>query len=117
MLKVKEQDIVRSILDYLRYRGIPHAHVRNTGAIIQRGGKTFFARNRNPQIGVADIIGAYKGTPIAIEVKSPVGKVSPDQESWLSTWSNKGGGAYCIARSVEHVEQFLQSLGGGTNGN
>lgn len=109
MLKVKEQDIVRAILEYLTYRKITHAHVRNTGTIINRGGKTFFGRNKNNQPGVADILGVYKGVPIAIEVKSETGKVRDEQENWLLEWS-KSGGAYCIARSVDHVEQFIGAL-------
>lgn len=109
MLKVKEQDIVRGILDYLNLRKITHAHVRNTGSIIQRGGKTFFGKARHSQPGVADILGVYRGIAIAIEVKSLVGRLRPDQEQWLMSWS-KNGGAYCVARSIENVEQFLSSL-------
>lgn len=121
MLKTKEQDIVNAILDYLMYRKIVHAHIRNTGAIIKRDGKTFFARNKRNQPGIADILGVYKGVPIAIEVKSEVGKVRPEQETWLNEWANSGG-AYCVARSVDHVEQFLESIKDGlvevsTNGN
>lgn len=116
MVKVKEQDIVRAILDYLTYRRIVHAHIRNTGAIIKRDGKTFFGRNRNKQLGVADILGVYKGVPIAIEVKSETGKVREEQENWLLEWA-KNGGAYCIARSVDHVDQFIGSLEVHNNGN
>ena len=112
MLKTKEQDVVNAILDYLSYRKIIHAHIRNTGAIIKRDGKTFFARNKRNQPGIADILGVYKGVPIAIEVKSDIGKVRPEQDDWLNKWAENGG-VYCVARSVTHVEQFIESIDGG----
>lgn len=112
MLKTKEQDIVNAILDYLMYRKIVHAHIRNTGAIIKRDGKTFFARNKRNQPGIADILGVYKGVPMAIEVKSEVGRLSPEQDVWLNEWADSGG-VYCIARSIEHVEQFLEAIENG----
>lgn len=112
MLKTKEQDVVNAIIDYLSYRKIMHAHIRNTGAIIKRDGKTFFGRQRNKQPGVADILGVYKGVPIAIEVKSEVGRLRPEQDTWLNEWASNGG-VYCVARSVDHVEQFIEAIEGG----
>ena len=108
---VKEQDILNGILDYLKLRKAVVAHVRSTGTIIRVNNKTFFGRNKYNQPGIADIIGVYNGKPIAIEVKSPVGKVSPQQTAWLSQWSDSGG-FYCVARSIDHVDQFINQLEG-----
>lgn len=63
----------------------------------------------NQTKGVADIIGIYEGRPIAIEVKAPKGKVSKDQEVFLTNW-HEAGGDLCIARSVKDVEFFLGQL-------
>lgn len=108
---VKEQDILNAIMDFLKIKQAHVAHVRNTGTIIRTGNKTFFGRNKRNQPGVADIIGVYKGKPIAIEVKSPVGRVSPEQTAWLSQWGSSGG-FFVVARSVDHVDQFIRNLEG-----
>ncbi len=54
--------------------------------------------------GVADIIGCLPGGQfLAIEVKSKVGRLSPDQKIFLKTVNDLGGKAF-MARSVEDVE-------------
>jgi hypothetical protein len=52
--------------------------------------------------GVADILGCYKGRMIAIELKSPTGKATPDQERFLQNVKDAGGIAF-IAKTLDEV--------------
>jgi hypothetical protein len=52
--------------------------------------------------GVSDIIGCYKGRMIAIELKSPKGTASPDQERFIQNVKDAGGIAF-IAKSLDDV--------------
>lgn len=106
----KEQSILTAILTLLRYKGVIHAHVRNTGRIAHgAGGRIFYAFDPLRQRGVSDIIACYKGRAIAIEVKSSVGKLSPEQAGWLKAWE-KSGGLSLVARSVGAVEAWLDQM-------
>ena len=52
--------------------------------------------------GVADIIGCYKGRMIAIELKSPTGRATPDQERFLQNVNDAGGIGF-VARTIDEV--------------
>jgi Holliday junction resolvase len=106
-VKNNEQGILNSILEYLAIKHVLAIHVRNSGAIIQREGKTFFGKPKASQRGVADVICVHKGTPIAIEVKTESGVVSPYQLDWADRWQ-EAGGQYLIARDVREVQKFIE---------
>jgi hypothetical protein len=55
-------------------------------------------------LGSADLIGLLvpSGRGIAIEVKTPIGKLSPTQIAWRGAWE-RAGGLYILARSVEQA--------------
>lgn len=109
-LQPKEQAIVTAILQLLRFKGIPHTHVRNSGRIARgAGGRIFFARDPLSILGVADVIACWKGRAIAIEVKSATGRIRPEQIQWLRSWE-KSGGLAIVARSVGAVEAWLDQM-------
>jgi len=109
-MQPKEQATVTAILQLLRYKGIPHSHVRNSGRIARGpGGKIFFANDPLSVKGVADIICCHKGRAVAIEVKSPTGTLRPEQIEWLKEWE-KAGGLAMVARSVGGVEAWLDHM-------
>lgn len=56
--------------------------------------------------GVADIIGCYRGRMIAIELKSPTGKVTPDQERFIQNVNDAGGIGF-VAKSLDEVIEGL----------
>lgn len=71
--------------------------------------KTFRKRHSIHHIkGVSDILGVVRGRFIAIEVKSKVGRLSPEQKLYLDRVNSFGGYAI-MARSVEDVKAFLES--------
>jgi penicillin-binding protein-related factor A (putative recombinase) len=53
--------------------------------------------------GVSDIIGCWNGRFLAIEVKTPAGRVTDDQRKFLGRIRNHGGIAFVVARSVDDV--------------
>ena len=59
--------------------------------------------------GVADILGCARGRFIAIEVKSRVGRQSPEQKAYGERL-NASGGYYMVARSHEEVKAWLDSI-------
>ena len=93
-----EGDVLKQIKDYLARRGIFFFRC-NTG---RRGGVSFGIK------GAPDIVGILpNGRFLAIEVKSPAGKASEAQMSFLSEILQNGGLAF-VARSVDDVVRCLE---------
>lgn len=61
------------------------------------------------EIGVADILGCYYGQFVAIEAKSPGGKLSRKQELFLKE-VEASGGATCVAESLSDVVSLMTRL-------
>ena len=59
--------------------------------------------------GSADLIGLIVGTGrfIGIEVKTPTGRVTPEQKAWAKTIQDYGGIAV-VLRSVTEAEELLK---------
>ena len=104
---VSESEIVKAILEYLHWKGF-YCWRQNQGAIpLPNGGFRRFVGLR----GVADILCVLPGGRfLAIEVKRPGGKPSPDQRQFLEKVNELGGvGIWCS--SVEELENDLKSIG------
>ncbi len=56
--------------------------------------------------GISDIIGIYQGRFLAIEVKTPKGKLTDSQRAFIQRVNREGGIAF-VARSVEDVIKHL----------
>lgn len=108
-LELKEQDILNQIMEFLSRKKIKHAHVRNTGTIFVRNGKTSFGRPKFHQKGVPDILGCHKGKALAIEVKSATGRLSDEQIDWLKTWE-LAGGYFIVSRNLDQVINFIETI-------
>lgn len=64
--------------------------------------------------GISDLmclvnVGKFKGLLLAIEVKSPTGKLSPPQKEF-GRKIEANGGRFLVARSPEDVEKCLLDL-------
>lgn len=104
MKNPREGDLVKACLAYLTLQNIP-AWRMNTGAT--RVGERFI-RFGTP--GMADIIGIYPGGRfLAVETKSPKGRLRPTQEVWLQRVRDAGG----VALVVRSLEELIRGL---TNG-
>lgn len=88
MKQQKEADITRAIRSLLKSLGVFHW-------------KQWQGSFSQPK-GVSDILGIFKGKPLAIEVKTDRGRVSDAQKDFLKRW-NKEGGIGFVARGVDDV--------------
>lgn len=59
--------------------------------------------------GQADIAGVLRGRHVEIEVKTPKGRQSQQQERWQRA-VERAGGTYVLARSVGEALSALESL-------
>ena len=59
--------------------------------------------------GVGDIMGAYRGRPVAIETKVPRGTLRPTQRRFRDAWT-AAGGVYIVARSPADALAALAKL-------
>lgn len=104
-----EQQIQNAILEYLTARRIWGMRI-NVGAMAV--GKRFL---RFGIPGCADIFALYpvydgRGfTPVWVEVKSNIGRLSELQKSFQMDVVQRGH-QYLVARSVEDVKEFLKEL-------
>ena len=71
--------------------------------------KRVFRRNPAMMKGVSDVLGIVGGRFLAIEVKTDVGRVSPEQRVFLARVSTEGGIAF-VARSVQDVAVNLSKF-------
>ena len=59
--------------------------------------------------GISDIIGIYKGRPMAIEVKAVKAKPTEEQVKFLEDFARAGGIA-AVIRSVDQLERLLSEV-------
>ncbi len=79
----------------------------NIGVAEMRGYKVRFGVG-GP--GGADLIGIYRSRFIAIEIKTPTGRQSPDQRTFQNLVESKGG-EYVILRSVDDARAWIANHG------
>jgi len=107
----KEKEIENSILDYL-------AHIPNSKFWKNQSGGIFDSKrqcfrksfNKFHINGVSDILGIMGGRFICIEVKSPKGRLSPNQKVFLGEITSLGGLAF-MARSIDDVKEMFRKEG------
>jgi penicillin-binding protein-related factor A (putative recombinase) len=101
-----ERAIQNEICAYLKLKGAFVFVHDSVGIFDPRKG--VFRSNKSPHRirGVADILGIWRGRPLAIEVKTKTGRVSPHQKAFLEAWEQAGGIGF-VARSLEDVTYEL----------
>jgi len=100
----KEKDIQKSILDYLRLKKCLVFKHHSTGFTMKDGEARAF---RYGMKGVSDIIGCLpSGRFLAIEVKRPGKKPSPDQDEFLKQVVMHGGLGF-VATSIDDVSTWV----------
>lgn len=61
--------------------------------------------------GGADLIGVFRGRAVFVEVKTPSGRQSPDQERFQALVERKGA-VYVVLRSADDATALLARLAG-----
>lgn len=92
--------IKREICEWLESKGT-FFWIQSATRIPGRRGNSRYQRN-----GIADLIGIWKGLPLAIEVKSDVGVISPEQKKFICEFIQNGG-IGIVARSLAEVKKSL----------
>lgn len=101
---MKESEIQKTILLYLKARGILHWRC-SLGGVRLAAGKV----GRNPMKGFPDIAGLYCKKFFTIEVKTKTGKLSEEQKAWVDRL--QGQGVTCvIARSLDDVIEAMRAI-------
>lgn len=59
--------------------------------------------------GAADIMGAYRSRPVAIETKTAIGTLEATQKRFRTNWE-RAGGIYIVARSPEDALTALEAI-------
>jgi hypothetical protein len=80
---------------------------RNNVGVAERRGFTIRFGVGGP--GGADLIGCYRGRFVAVEIKTPTGRQSPEQRTFQALVERKGG-VYVVLRSVEDARAWLHDL-------
>lgn len=106
--RAEESDNLSAIMEYLQWNKIFAFRVNNT-PVFDPARKVFRKMGKFTPKGVADILGIYKGKPLAIEVKASKGVVSSDQKDFLREFTQNGGIAI-VATSPQEVHQDLKNL-------
>lgn len=101
-----EKQIENEILDFLRVIGIFCWKNQSVGIFDPK--KKIYRKSHNVHHvrGVSDILGLIQGRFLAIEVKSAIGKLTPDQRVFIAKVNHEGGIAF-VARSVDQAAQQL----------
>ena len=100
-LKIKESEIQKTILDYLRLQGY-FCWRNQTVGIFKRSTGTYIP---SQNVGSPDIF-CLHGELYGIEVKSATGKLSEYQKQWRDRFE-KAGGKYIVCRSLEDIQKHL----------
>jgi hypothetical protein len=109
---VKETDIQKAILHYLKMKGI--FAWRNQSVGIYDPVKKIFRKpkSRYSINGVSDILGILPGGKfLAIEVKRPKQKMTEAQWQFVFEINNRGGVAFstaCISDVASRIEKYLE---------
>jgi len=101
MKKTTEQDIQKSIIDYLRIKKYVVFKHNSTQFGVRNGERFAFT---NGTKGISDIIACSpRGTFVAIEVKKPGGKPTPEQLEFLERIKQTEMGIGILAYSLDDV--------------
>ena len=110
MIHEREQDIQRSILDYLALKRFVAVKYHSTVGVAREGQ---YVPIKTGTKGTADILAcAPDGRFWAIEVKRKGGRATPEQLDYLAR-VRANGGVGIIAFSIDDVVAALESGGGG----
>ena len=101
-----ESRVLAGCLHYLQIRGI--YHWRNSTGAVRIGPERFM---RFGKVGSSDILGCLPGGRfLAVEVKAPSGRLSPEQAEFLDKIQSLGGLAI-VAHSFQELDTALRNEG------
>lgn len=103
---MKETQIVKAILDYLKLKKIFHWR-NNSGSFITKhkdGSAGYYSFG---QAGSPDIFAVIEGKIYGFEVKNEKNKQTENQTRWQNEFQNNGG-IYAVVRSIDDVKKIIK---------
>src|SRR5262245_17354773 len=100
---MKESEVQAAICDYLTLKGYLFSRTNNTPTYDSKRG-VYRAMPKYTRKGWPDICLIKQGTFYGIEVKSDVGRLSPEQQE-LGREIEQKGGVYVVARNIDDVQR------------
>lgn len=102
---MSETDIMRAIHEAVVCTGRALLWRNNTGLATYGRAKVAYGLG----VGGADLVGVLRpsGRAFALEVKTPTGRLSPEQRAWHRAWADAGGFVACV-RSVPEALAALE---------
>ena len=104
-MKLREKDIQKTIIGYLKLKKIFHYKNNTVGIYNQKTGQYI----PSPSKGAPDIIAIKDGKYIGIEVKAPKAKQSEHQRTFQDNLE-EAGGIYILAYELEDVMVFFDNI-------
>ncbi len=106
---VREQVLQAKVMAVLNHRDSPCRVWRNNVGMLKdaRGIPVRYGLG----VGSPDLVGLVLGSAqfLAVEIKTPTGRLSAEQDAWLST-IRRMGGIGLVMRSVEDAEKLVATL-------
>lgn len=107
-MKQPEKIIQDQILGFLKGRGVFSFFINNSVSFDPKLNQ-FRKRNKWHRRGVSDIIAIYRGKFLALEVKTPKGRATPEQSEFLREVADQGGYGF-VVRSIDGAKQVLETI-------
>jgi hypothetical protein len=104
---VTESHLMDAIFLALGSTGEILLHRNNVGMARMPNGSPVRFGVGNP--GGSDFVGVYRGRALYIEIKTPIGRVSPEQRAFAAC-VERHGAIYRVLRSVDDAHALLQEL-------
>lgn len=107
MTEAQIQDAIRKELgDVVKYPEILLGR-NNVGQMIDKDGRRVVYGWLGK--GSADLLGMFNGRFVAVEIKTPIGRQSPEQKLFQQL-VEKRGGVYVLLRSVEDARRWVETM-------
>lgn len=99
-----EGAVLSAVCEYLLYKHYSFWRMNNGGVFNPTRG-AFMPAPKYGMKGVSDLIMLYNGRAIFLEIKSPVGKQSPDQKNF-QTYVEHAKCKYFVIRSIDDLTKY-----------
>lgn len=108
-MKQPESIIKRHVFEYLCMCPEFFGWVQPNGGVYDPTRKAFRRLSGGQRKGVSDIIGLWNGQGLAVEIKTPTGRLSPEQKLFQSQFIEAGGLAL-VVRSVSEAVDWVAAM-------
>ena len=106
---ISEKSIESDILDWLNQQKHCFAFKINTTGVYDPTQQVFRKLGKFTLKGTSDVLGIWRGKPLAIEVKKPGGKLTLEQKAFIDKYKKQDGVAFkadSLAQVIRNLEYY-----------